>query len=121
MINWIAIFIGGGIGSLCRYGISRFVMNFSQSVFPTATLIANLVSCIILGLTLAIFLPKMEGNEWLKPLIVIGFCGGFSTFSTFSLETLQLLKMGNIAFAGINIAVSILLCTGVLALIVKNG
>ncbi len=92
MISWVAIFVGGGIGSICRYAVSKAVMNLDAAMFPIATLLANVISCAALAATLTYVIPKMEGNEWIRPLIVIGFCGGFSTFSTFSLETLQLLR-----------------------------
>lgn len=120
MISWFAIFIGGGLGSLFRYGISKWVITFSESQFPLATLISNILSCIAMGAGLALIIPRMEGNEWLKPFLLIGFCGGFSTFSTFSLETLQLLKTGNHMFAIVNVLVSVALCVTILSLLIRN-
>lgn len=119
MISWVAIFIGGGIGSICRYAVSKVIMNLEGIMFPVATLLANVLSCAALAATLTYVIPKMEGNEWIRPLIVVGFCGGFSTFSTFSLETLQLLRAGNFFFAGLNLIISVVLCLATLNFILR--
>ena len=102
------VFIGGGIGSLCRYGIARW-MNSYEGAFPVATLIANVVSCIALGIFVGYYIKNgMEQN--LRLLLITGFCGGFSTFSTFSYETFDLFQNADYANAFANIASSLLIC-----------
>lgn len=114
------IFLGGGLGSLARFGITMGVKQFPTSVFPVATLISNVLSCVIIGIALSVFAAKLQDNN-LRMFIVVGFCGGFSTFSTFSLETLELFRRGEFAFAAANIVVSVTLCILVLAFLVKGN
>ncbi len=117
MIGAIAVFVGGGLGSLLRYGISHFVKGFSSSILPYATLSSNLLSTAILGFVIYKLPPTV--NQTLYLFLAIGFCGGFSTFSTFSLETFQLLKNGQTVWAISNIVISILACLTLLFLILK--
>src|ERR1051326_5940306 len=103
MNNILLVFLGGGIGSLARYGVSEIVrMNF-KSHFQLATLISNLVSCAALALAVGMFNEKIGSNPAMRLLVVAGFCGGFSTFSTFSFETVELIRTGNAAMAIANI------------------
>ncbi len=107
-MNILWVFLGGGLGSLCRYSISLAMSNYDTK-FPWATFIANAISCIILGFLISLSLK--EGlNSNLKLLLITGFCGGFSTFSTFSYETFHLLEQGLINQAMLNIAGSIFVC-----------
>jgi len=110
------VFIGGGLGSLSRYGVSVGLQNFKFQNFPTATLVANLISCIIIGLAVGLFADKLQSTE-LKAFLVIGFCGGFSTFSTFSNESIELLKSGNYVVAFANILISLIMCFAVIYLL----
>lgn len=105
----LAIFLGGGLGSLSRYGVSKLVMQFWDGKFPLGTLLANLLSCLVMGLAISYFSDKITSQE-LKAFILIGFCGGFSTFSTFSKETLDLMQNGNYLIATANILISLLFC-----------
>lgn len=108
MYNLLMVFIGGGLGSLCRYGISQAMLN-AKFDFPMATLAANIISCIILGYLFGLAL-KNGISDHAKLLWMTGFCGGFSTFSTFSLETFALFDAGNFLYGFLNIAGSILIC-----------
>jgi CrcB protein len=119
MLNLIYIFVGGGIGCLTRYGVSKALLNTGDANFPWATLIANVLSVVVMGVGLGLFSAKLQ-SESLRLLIITGFCGGFSTFSTFSLETLELFRRGNYMFAAGNIALSVILCIAVLAVLIKK-
>lgn len=103
------IFIGGGIGAMLRFGISVLVVNNLKSFLPMATLLANLLAILIMSLTLFYAESKMEAEPWLRALILIGFCGGLSTFSTFSYETVLLLKGYHWAYALGNVVISVVL------------
>ena len=113
------IFIGGGLGSLSRYGVGKIALSFYDGKFPIGTLLANTLACLVLGITLYIFKDRLAESEWIKYLLVIGFCGGFSTFSTFSMETVKLMQDGLVLYAILNILVSIILGIGILYLLVK--
>lgn len=108
-MNWLLVFLGGGLGSLVRFGIGAF-MEKQSSHFPLGTFVANALSCILLGLLMAMLLQNEENNPSWKYLWMIGFCGGFSTFSTFTGETFRLLQDGEAVLALLNVLVSVLVC-----------
>lgn len=86
MLNWLAVFLGGGLGSCCRYLLSLLIV---VDDFPLGTLLANGLACFILGVLAGYLLRNSMADHW-KLLLGTGFCGGFSTFSTFSKETYDL-------------------------------
>lgn len=121
MNNLFLVFVGGGIGSIIRYGISEFVRaNFKHS-FPWATLCSNLLSCLVLAITIGFFSQKLNENPSLRGFILIGICGGFSTFSTFSYETVELIKSGNFMYAVLNILISVSVCIGIIYFLTKQS
>ena len=120
-MNLVAIFIGGGLGSLCRYGIGKFIMSYNSSALAYATLFSNVLSTIVLALFVYYFQEKLGLNEVWKLILVTGFCGGFSTFSTFSFETFEMIKNGQTALAFANVFLSVFLCLFVLYIIYKKS
>lgn len=116
-MNFLVVFIGGGIGSLIRYLIG---IGFQKSNFtlPVSTLISNIIACIIFAFTLNFIQNKTEFSS-LKLFILTGICGGLSTFSTFGFETFLLMKQQNYTWMLINIFLSVTLCTICFILIKK--
>lgn len=88
----ILIFLGGGMGSVCRYGVGAYMLKSVAVRFPLATLMANVLGCLLIGLLMG-YLSNRSASLW-SLLLVTGFCGGFTTFSTFSNETFQYFRQG---------------------------
>lgn len=95
--NLLLIFIGGGIGSVCRYGLGAYMLSSTVNRFPLPTFIANTLGCLCIGLLMGYFSNRPTNILYL--LFVTGFCGGFTTFSTFSNETFQFVRQGMYALA----------------------
>jgi CrcB protein len=123
MNNVLSVFVGGGLGSLARYGIAASLGMLTEKLkvnFPLATFTSNLLSCTILAVTIAVLSNKADISPGWKILIITGFCGGFSTFSAFSYETVDLMRSGYLLTALLNIAISISVCFSLIYLITKN-
>lgn len=102
LITWGLVFAGGGLGSICRFALSVY----NQNIWAWGTLIANSLSCLILGFCTYLIahnsLPKSSAH-----FLLVGFCGGFSTFSTFSNELLNLLRADQFQTAIIYLSISL--------------
>lgn len=111
----IWVFMGGGLGSVVRFIISRWylISNGDNLKFPWPTFWANICACFILGLVIFYDEEKQTAGVHFKYALAIGFCGGFSTFSTFSLEILNLLKKDQWLISATYLTASVLL--GILA------
>jgi CrcB protein len=104
----LAIFLGGGAGSLLRYAISRTVIAFGPAgAFPWATWITNLLATGLLAWLVWRVGVGQPGRELWHALLVVGFCGGFSTMSTFSMENHLLLRDGHVGLAVLNIVTTV--------------
>ncbi|ATM74885.1 MULTISPECIES: fluoride efflux transporter CrcB [Serratia] len=102
----LAVFIGGGLGSMLRWAVSLKLNPLHQHI-PLGTLTVNLVGAFIIGLTLALFTRMTNIDPMWKLLITTGFCGGLTTFSTFSLEVVYLLQDGRIVWAIANMLLNL--------------
>jgi CrcB protein len=109
---WLAVAIGGAIGSAGRYWLSEWVAKAVDGGFPWGTLTVNLLGSLVIGLVAALVAPP--GRIAVEPhwvaFVTVGLCGGFTTFSAFSLQTLMLLRQGAVLQAGLNAMLSVLLC-----------
>jgi len=106
MKDLILIGVGGGIGAICRFLLSRSVQLIFPFVFPLGTLVVNLLGSFLIGFLSILILNRFGamGTE-LRALLLVGLLGGFTTFSTFSLEAMELWENG----AGIKLIFYLLL------------
>lgn len=112
MKPFLLIFLGGGLGSITRFALARWVNAFHPSTLSLGTLTVNVVACLLLGFIIGLADHRQALSASARIFWTIGFCGGFSTFSTFSHDNLDLLQQGFTFSLFLNIALSLLLCLG---------
>lgn len=117
----LAVFIGGGIGSLMRYGVTFLSSTyFGSRGAVVGTLFSNLFACILLGLIVYVFKDKLNSESFVYPFLTVGVCGGFSTFSTFSNQTVELMNQKMYGLVSLNVLVSLAICIGILYFMSKQ-
>jgi CrcB protein len=109
---WIAM--GGALGSVSRYWINGLVSDKIGATFPWGTLCINVAGSFVIGLVGAIASPEgrldSQARQFATQFLMIGVCGGYTTFSSFSLQTLNLLRDREWLYAGGNVVLSVVLC-----------
>jgi CrcB protein len=105
----VAIAIGGAAGSVLRYLLGRGVQRVFHTGFPVGTLTVNLIGCIVIGVLAKHFMND-ETAPVLRAALMVGVCGGFTTFSTFTLETMGLVAAGDWARASLYVVMSVAAC-----------
>jgi len=110
--TYLAVAAGGALGTVARYFLSGVVANAFGQTFPWGTLIINVTGSFVIG-----FFGTLTGPDGrilvggtVRQFVMVGICGGYTTFSSFSLQTLNLASDGEWLYAGANILGSVALC-----------
>jgi fluoride exporter len=110
--TWLWVALGGALGSMARFGLAAAVAALTGPQFPWGTLLINVGGSFVIGWFGA--LTGSRGSLNVTPdiriFVMVGICGGFTTFSSFSLQTLELLQSGEALRAGAYIVGSVVLC-----------
>ncbi len=107
----LAVALGGALGSLARYWSGLLVTAWVGPTFPWATLLINVVGSMVIGV-----FAGLPAGDLARLFVMVGLCGGFTTFSAFSLQTLTLFRDGDAWGGVLNVALSVLLCLLAVAL-----
>jgi len=109
----LLIALGGALGSVCRYQLSVWMLAFAGATaeapprFPVGTFAVNLLGCLVAGLLAG----GIARHGWFTPdvraMLIVGVMGGFTTFSAFGLETLALLRRGDVGIAAMYVIASV--------------
>ena len=107
---WVAL--GGALGSVGRFWLNNLVSIKFGEVFPMGTLVINVSGSFLIGIFAAVSDPdgRMSASPGFRQFLMIGVCGGYTTFSSFSLQTLRLVHDRQWLYAGGNIVLSVVLC-----------
>jgi fluoride exporter len=112
VITYLWIALGGALGSMARYGCSSLAAQWIGETFPWGTLIINVLGSLVIGFFATLTGP--DGRVLVAPdarqFVMVGICGGYTTFSSFSLQTLNLVRDGDMLRAGANVVASVVLC-----------
>jgi fluoride exporter len=112
MVSYIWVALGGAIGTAARYWLSGVVAQSIGETFPWGTLIINVTGSFVIGFFAALTGPdgRLFVGSNARQFVMIGMCGGYTTFSSFSLQTLNLANSGEWFRAVANVGLSVMLC-----------
>jgi CrcB protein len=112
MQSYIWIAVGGALGTAARYWLSGVVARLFGETFPWGTLIVNVTGSFVIGLFAGLTGPdgRIFVGSTARQFVMIGLCGGYTTFSSFSLQTLALMNDREWLYAGGNVVLSVALC-----------
>jgi fluoride exporter len=115
-MSYLWVIIGSALGGLLRYVISRWTLTISTQ-FPYGTIAINVIGSFVIGYfgTLTLQSGKYAASDNLRLFVMVGLCGGFTTFSSFSLQTFDLMRSGAWGRALINVVLSVVLCVAAVA------
>ena len=112
------VFLGGGLGSVGRYGIGRLVAHLTPTdlepphwldLYPLATMLVNLIGCALIGGAWAWALSKGQTQSPMMVFLIVGILGGFTTFSSFGWETIELIQNQRVGMASMYVVLSLTL------------
>jgi CrcB protein len=117
-MSYLWVTIGSALGGLLRYALTRFSLNFAYpygSIY--GTIFINIVGSFVIGYfgTLTLQTGRYAISDNMRLFVMVGICGGFTTFSSFSLQTFDLMRSGAWARAMANIVLSVGLCLAAVA------
>jgi CrcB protein len=112
MITYLWVAIGSALGGMARHGCTIVVAKWFGTAFPWGTLFINILGSFVIGLvfTLTGVDGRFDASTGAKAFVMVGICGGYTTFSSFSLQTLALAQEGQWLRAGAYIVASVVLC-----------
>ena len=115
MFRLLLLAFGGALGTAARYGLNGLISTHQTKVlpwpatFPVGTIVVNVTGCFAIGFLAAIS-DASFGRVWIKPewrdFLMIGFCGGYTTFSSYGIQTLALANDGEWFYASANVLAS---------------
>ena len=106
----LVISLGAIFGANCRWLISRWAAKFISPIFPFGTLFINLSGSFIVGFFMIWSTQRVLVDPRWRLLIVVGFCGAFTTFSSFAFETMAYFEQGQWMMMAANFVSNNLLC-----------
>jgi CrcB protein len=112
MVSYFWIAVGSALGGMARYFCSGVAAHMIGQTFPFGTLIVNVIGSFIIGFFATLTGPdgRVMVGSTARQFVMVGFCGGYTTFSSFSLQTLNLMNDGEWLYVGSNITASVVLC-----------
>ena len=99
--NILFVALGGALGSVLRFLLSKWLQGSVVTAFPVGTMIVNLLGCLMIGVFYGLFDRGALLDANLKLFFTVGICGGFTTFSTFCNESLHLFRSDNILYGAL--------------------
>jgi CrcB protein len=109
--TYLIVMLGGALGTLARFAVSEWTLPISQDI-PWGTIGINVTGSLLVGFfgTLTLAQGRYPVAENVRLFVMVGFCGGYTTFSAFSLQTLDLMRQGAMGRAAVNVCASVAVC-----------